>query len=115
MSCFDPDGAQFLLATDCDNAVLGRAVLDALARSRFFSIEEVRTNGFLNPKTRDANYANWVAKLMSAYGFKTRRALFQNLHQCDVTATGGTISIVPKRHVKLEAWEGFAAALWVSR
>jgi hypothetical protein len=108
MSALDPSGARHLLAPDCEDVALGRAVLDALSRSRFFSLEEVRSTDFFNRDVRAAIYADWVLKLRTAYGL-TRRALFKDLHQCDVTATAGTIVMDPKRHVRVEAWEGFAA------
>jgi hypothetical protein len=106
-SSLDPQGVQHLLPPDTDDAALGRATLDALAHSRFFSAEEVRTSSFFNAEQRKLNYTQWVEKLRSAYDL-SKRALFQDLEHCGITATGGTITIKPLRHVKPEAWEGFA-------
>src|SRR5690242_16090093 len=63
---YDPEGAQHLLPADSGAAELGAAVLDALARSRFFTIEEVRTNGFFNFDQRNRIYTAWVEKLQAA-------------------------------------------------
>ena len=105
-AAYDPDGAQHLLSVDCGSAELGAAVLDALSRSRFFSVEEVRTNGFFNYENRNRFYTAWVEKLLVAQGLKTKRALFKDLDYCEITLTAdGTISLTPKHHVKLEAWE----------
>ncbi|HEY6926624.1 MAG TPA: contact-dependent growth inhibition system immunity protein [Steroidobacteraceae bacterium] len=104
-SAFDPEGALHLLPPDCGDSDLGAAVLDALARSRFFSIEEVRTNGFFDFDNRNRINDAWVEKLLAAKGLKTKRALFKDLDYCEITLADGTISLAPRHHVKLEAWE----------
>jgi hypothetical protein len=104
-AAFDPEGAQHLLPADSGAAELGAAVLDALARSRFFSVEEVRTNGFFNFDSRNRIYAAWVEKLVAANGLKTKRALFKDLDYCEITLADSKIAFTPKHHVKLEAWE----------
>jgi CDI immunity protein len=53
------------------------------------------------------NYTQWIEKLRTMYDLR-KRALFQDLEHCGITAAGGTITIKPLRYVKLEAWEGFA-------
>jgi len=104
-SAFDPQGPHHLLPPDAGDGALGGAVLDALAHSRFFTVEEVQTVDFFNYENRKRIYTAWVYKLMSAYGLKTKRALFKDLDHCEITAVDGKISIAPKHHVKLEAWE----------
>jgi len=106
-TALDAQGAHHLLPPDCDDATLGRALADALSHSRFFSVDEVRNGNFFARETRASTYTNWVEHLMRTYGLK-RKALFADLDNCYVTARSGIISIEPKRHVKLEAWEGFA-------
>ena len=102
----DPEGAQYMLAPDCSDADLGRALLDALARSRFFTVDQVRTNGFFDYDNRNRIYADWVKKLMGAYRFKTKRALFKQMDYVEITLPDdGMIAMTPKHHVKLEAWE----------
>jgi hypothetical protein len=104
-AAFDPQGPQHLLPPDASDEALGRAVLDALAHSRFFTVEELQTGDFFNYENRNRIYTAWVDKLMSAYGLKTKRALFKDLDHCEITGLDGKISIAPKHHVKLEAWE----------
>jgi hypothetical protein len=104
-AALDPQGPQHLLPPDASDDALGRAVLDALAHSRFFTVEEVRTGDFFNYENRNRIYNSWVDKLMSAYGLKTKRALFKDLDYCEITGVDGRISLAPRHHVKLEAWE----------
>jgi hypothetical protein len=110
----DPKGKQRFLAPDANDEELGLAVLDALASSRFV-LPGPRTDVWIHPdagfdmelydyRQTAARYAAWTKDLMARYGYKTKRALFKNMKSCSIERKGGTITISPSHHEKLEAW-----------
>lgn len=112
----DPKGRQNFVTPDASDEDLGVAVLDALAHSRFvlgvpradvWTHPEVEFDSDLYDYKKSAeSYQTWIKSLMERFGFKTKRALFKDMESCAIESIGGVIKIVPKRHVKLEAWEG---------
>lgn len=113
-SNLDPKGKQHLLSPDVSDEALGVAVLDALAFSRFV-LPAPRTDVWQHPdaefdkelydyKLGIERHAKWIADLMSHFGYKTKRALFKNMHSCDIERKEGSITIGPTHHEKLEAW-----------
>lgn len=102
MALADPQATEFLLNPEASDEELGRVTLEALKQSRFLSLEEateLRVNA-------SESYKNWVAKLMAQYGYKTKRALFKTMKNCDIVVHGEIIKIEPTFHEKLEAWDG---------
>lgn len=101
----DPEGKRFLLSHTAENSELGESVLAALAVSRMIDPKE-------NPDFFDfrgrvvTQYNEWVANLMTEFGYKTKRALFKNMKSCSVDAVNGLVTIRPSHHEKLEAWSG---------
>ncbi len=98
----DPKGAQHYLEPDASDETLGAAVLDALDRSRFLSIEEA--DDFFNLKRSQERYEEWKRSVMQRYGYKTKRALFKDMASCDIQMAGGNITLVPTNHDRLEGW-----------
>lgn len=112
----DPKGTQHLLIPDVSCEVLGVALLDALAHSRFV-LPEPRSDVWVHPEAEfDSDlydykrgierYAEWTKALMKRYGYKTKRALFKNMKSCNIESQNGTITIRPSYHEKLEMWSG---------
>jgi hypothetical protein len=98
----DPKAPEYLLKPDASDEELGEAILNALKHSRFLSYEEateLRANG-------KQNYDNWVQKIMSMYGYKTKKAMFKDMKSCGMSLHEGIITIRPSYHEKLEAWGG---------
>ena len=101
----DPLGRRFELVNSVADDVLGRAVLDALAASRFLHPHE--HPDFFDIRGRVVpQYEEWVKMMMANYGYKTRRALFKNMKSCSIDERDGEITIRPTHHEKLEAWSG---------
>lgn len=112
----DHRGKQNFLAPDAVDAVAGEAVLDALAHSRW--VLPVRDNDGTDPegvefdldlydyKQSAERYEIWIKTLMERYGYKTKRALFKDLENCQISVKDGVMKIVPLQHTKLEQWEG---------
>ena len=97
-----------ILPLDTDNGTLGTTVLQALANSRTLDNEAERID-FLKQESFKLRYEDWVANLCGNLGYKTRRALFQNMMSVDIWLHNGCLKISPSRHVKLEAWDAIDA------
>lgn len=112
----DYKGQQIFLKPDASDEAIGLAVRDALAKSRW--VLGIPRAGSVYPpdvefdpdlydyKLNAERYAAWTKELMERFGYKTKRALFKDMENCAIEAIGGIMKIIPKRHIKLEAWEG---------
>ena len=98
----DPNGKETVLGVDADDDMLGVAVREALARSRFLSIKESRV--FLDYQLVHERHVEWVKSLMARQGYKTETALFRNMKLCSITQSKGTITITPMIHRQMSAW-----------
>lgn len=98
----DPKGKEYRLPVDTDDKTLGDAVLDTLNYSRIVHPKE-DPELFNNQKTME-RYQQWVAELMAEYGYKSRQALFKEMHSCEIKKLEGEIIISPNWHEKLEMW-----------
>ena len=112
----DPKGVMHLLAPDASDQVLGEAVLDALSQSRFV-LGAPRTDVWIHPEaTFDKElynleatmqrYKDWISQMMTRYGYKTKRALFKEMKNCNIVSEEGQMTLRPTHHEKLEAWSG---------
>ena len=100
----DPEVPEHLLVPDASEEEIGRALLDALSRSRILIPKENRD--FFSFERAGVRYEEWVKKIMARYGYKTRRAMFENMKNCWTHSQDDKITLKPTNHVKLEAWEG---------
>ena len=99
---YDPEGKEAVLGLDANDEALGVAVREALACSRYLSIDEVRE--FLDYRRVEQRYNEWVKSLMEKQGYKTRVALFKRMKRCGIEMSKGVIEISPTIHRSLEAW-----------
>jgi hypothetical protein len=110
----DPKGAAHYLDSQASDEALGSAVLDAMSRSRFV-LSSPRVGSVYPPELEfDAElydparvaerYDVWTNSLMQRYGYKTKQALFKNMHSCSIEAQGGRMTIRPSHHQSLEGW-----------
>lgn len=108
MQTVDPKGKQLLLPLDASDSDLGAAVLDALAHSRFLRPwERSKSDAALfDMEAGRKRYEKWVARLMKACGYKTRRSLFNKMASCTVDRREGRVTIMPLVQVKSERWGG---------
>jgi hypothetical protein len=100
----DPEAPEHLLAANASEEEIGRALLDALSRSRILIPKENRE--FFSFERAGKRYEEWVKKIMACYGYKKKRAMFVNLKNCWIHWQDDLITLKPTNHVKLEAWEG---------
>ena len=105
---------EYRSAFDAADEQLGQAVINALSKSRWV-LGVPRAGSVYPPELEfdkelyDNNlsaerYKKWVAEIMTAYGYKTRRALFQKFNLCRIEKYNNDIKFVPYHHEKLEAW-----------
>jgi len=99
---YDPQGKETILGVDTDDIVLGIAVQEALAHSRFLSLDEAQE--FLDFRLVEQRYAERIKSLMERQGYKNKTALFRRMELCSITLSKGTIQITPMIHKKLESW-----------
>ncbi|MFC5694173.1 contact-dependent growth inhibition system immunity protein [Pseudomonas sp. GCM10022186] len=116
MSQADHKGVTHLLAPDASDQAVGEALLDALSKSRFV-LPEPRKDVWIHPEATfdselydfdasEQRYKDWISQLMEKYGYKTKRALFKDMKNCDIESFSGKIIIGPSHHEKLEGWSG---------
>lgn len=111
----DPKGKRLFLSPDVGDDVLGAAVLNAIAHSRFV-LGAPREGSSYPPdvefdmelydyKLNIERHAQWVKDLMTRYGYKTKRALYKGMRNCSIENQQGVLTIGPYHHSKLDMWE----------
>lgn len=98
----DPEVPEHLLAPNAGEEEVGRAVVDALSRSRILIPRENRE--FFSVEGTNRRYEEWVRKTMERYDYKNRRTMFANMKSCSIHSHEGEIIFGPSNHVELEAW-----------
>lgn len=102
LSIVDPEGKTYHLGSAATDEELGEAVVDVLNSSR--SLDPAAASA-LRAGAQE-HYEQWVAKIMSRHGYKTRRQMFEEMRSCRVERSNGEIVFIPLRHEKLEGWSG---------
>ena len=99
---YDPEGKETVLKLDANDSALGTAVKEALAHSRFLSLDEARD--FLDYRRVEQRYAQRIKSLMERQGYKDKAALFRKMKHCGITKSKGMITIAPTIHEGLDSW-----------
>jgi CDI immunity protein len=100
----DDDSARVFLEPDAADEILGRALLGALARSRFVEERE-----FFDPDRAMRAEVHRQNDAMRRYGYKTKRDVYQKLDWCIAKISDGKISIQPYRRYKPNYWKTLPA------
>ena len=98
----DPDRYSAHFGVDVSDSVLGKAVLEALGRSRF--LDPTWNRKFFAGTTIKANYSAWVDDLIKRYRFKAKKQLFDKMAFVLVTRQKGCLAFQPHRWAKPEYW-----------
>ena len=100
----EDEGNVSYLLSDAAAETLGRAVLDALDKSRFiWPLDEPE---FFEWQRYARCYRNREKDFMRRYGYKTKRDLYKNMNWCRVKRCDGKISIQPhQRRDKPGEWK----------
>lgn len=91
----DDEGYVIYLTPDASDEDLGRALLEALARSRFIWPPRNELK-FFKWQRYVRLYRNWQNDFMQRYGYKTKRDAYKNMDWCRAERSEGKISIRPK-------------------
>jgi hypothetical protein len=96
----EDEGYVIYLPPDATDEVLGRALLEALDRSRF--IWPTDEPEFFKWQRYKRCYLNWQKDFMHRYGYKTKRDAYQDMDWCRADRSVGMISIRPRKRDKPE-------------
>ncbi len=115
-SIVDPQGAAIYLEPSACDERLGEAVLNCLAQSRFvapYADKRVNPEAGVDAELHDPvrigdRYESWVKEMMAKYGYKSRRALFAGLRNCQVSMADSEIVMTPTYRDGKEGWSGFS-------
>ena len=117
----DPKGEDIYLEPLADCRVIGDAVLKALAKSRDLSeTEEEKKMDITDEEWRDLKpdrwlltpvaaaerYKEWVQRVMKAYKYKTKKALFQNMQHVSVEQNEEHIIFESTNHESIDGFSG---------
>jgi CDI immunity protein len=103
----EDDGYVIYLPPDASDDVLGRALLEALDRSRFIWPDDEPE--FFEWERYMRCYRNWQKDFMHRYGYKTKRDAYKSMDWCEAKRSAGTISIEPHKHDKPEYFSDLPA------
>jgi len=95
-------GYVIYLAADATGDALGRALLEALGRSRFIWPRDEPE--FFKWQRYMRCYRNWQKDFMRRYGYKSKRDAYKNMDWCRAKRSEGKISIQPHKRDKPEYW-----------
>lgn len=93
------------LSPEANDQELGRALLEALDRSRFIWPDDERE--FFDSERNRQCYRNWQQEVMRRYGYKTKRDLYENMDWCRVERSERKITIQPHKRDKPEYFTDF--------
>ena len=100
------------LTREANDDMLGRALLEALDRSRF--IWPRNEPGFFKWQRFLQSDLNWQKDFMRRYGYKTKQDAYKNMNWCRAKRSEGTISIQPHKRDKPEYWQNLPPGKTVS-
>ncbi|GBR18834.1 hypothetical protein AA105894_2160 [Asaia spathodeae NBRC 105894] len=111
---YDYSGENIYLSPEVNNIDFGLEILSALGASRFV-LPAPRNDVVVHPDVEydaplhnyiltEERYRKWVTETMEKFGYKTKRAMFKNMKNCDVVKSSENMKIKPWFHNKLEAW-----------
>jgi hypothetical protein len=95
----EDEGYVLYLEPNASNEALGRALLDALARSRYIFPPD---RAFSKAERYMQCYYNWQKDFMQRYGYKTKRDAYRNMDGCRAKRSEGKIAIQPHKRDKTE-------------
>ena len=98
----DDDGHVIYLPPDARDAALGRALLEALDKSRF--IWPPDEPEFYKWQRYTKCYQDWHKDFMRRYGYRTKREAYKNMNWCRAERSEGEISFRPHKRDKPEYW-----------
>jgi hypothetical protein len=103
----EDDGYVIYLPPNATDEALGRALLEALDRSRFIWPRDEPE--FFKWQRYMRCHENWQKDFMRRYGFKTKRDAYENMDWCRADRSEGKISIRPHKREAPEYFRNLPA------
>lgn len=103
----EDDGFVVYLPPDANDELLGRALLQALDKSRFIWPPDEPT--FFKWERYTQCYQNRQKDIMRRYGYKTKREAYESMNWCRAKRSEGKLSIQPHKRDKPEYWSDLPA------
>ncbi|WP_091865642.1 contact-dependent growth inhibition system immunity protein [Methylobacterium brachiatum] len=110
----DFKGKTNYLEPDATDEVLGSAVQDAMAHSRWVLPAPREGTTYPEGVEFDADLGDWkiskerfelfVKNVMRKYRYKTKGTLFQDMKNCSIEKKNGQIKFMPMHHEKFDRW-----------
>lgn len=101
----DPLFEGIVLPPSATNIQLGEALISTLSNSRFLTTPEARGDLLVSARCIAAE-AQWAAKLMQRFFYKTKVALYGKLHICNAQEMDNLVTFTPFVHDKTMSWIG---------
>lgn len=98
----EDEGYVIYLPPDATDDVLGRALLEALDKSRFIWPPDPE---FGEAERYMRCYRTWQKDFMRRFGYKTKRDAYKIMDWCEAKRSEGEISIEPHKRLKPEQWK----------
>ncbi len=95
----EDEGYVIYLERDASDEAMGRALLEALARSRYIFPPDPQ---FSEAERYMRCYRNWQKDFMQRYGYKTKRDAYKNMDWCRAKRSEGKIAVQPHKRDKPE-------------
>ena len=103
----DPKFDNFYFSHDEDKVVVGKALLEALSRSRTLEENDPDHDLLCWINLKDTRYKTDLENELRKFKYKNKTALYKNMQGCGVVLTEEKIRFSPLVHEKLEGWSGF--------
>ncbi len=97
----------FAIIKPSDSAhMLGAELRQAFERSRQLSLSECET--FFDLEVAKKRYEDWVSELLRAGGYRSRKAMFDDMRMVNAILEDGAVVLSPLKRGRGEAWIGLA-------
>lgn len=100
----DPEAYHHVMSDNCSDEKLGESLRNALNKSRFLPIDEVRE--FFNLDNVEHRYSIFVEHLLDKMEGIPRQKAFKTMKLCNIRLEDGKVKISPTKKARGEAWEG---------
>lgn len=100
----DPRTSAQVLALDASPEVVGQAVGVHLSRSTVLSDQEF--GKMFNSGAVQESVKSWENEVCKQFGYRSRRALYRRMLQCNIKEINNTLEFAPTCHDRLDGWSG---------
>ena len=102
----DPKFDNFYFSHDEDKAVVGKALLEALSRSRILKKDDQDYELLCWSSLKDTRHKTDLEYELHKFKYKNKASLFKNMQCCSVNRENEKTIFSSLKHTTLEGWEG---------